>query len=89
MLDPLAYLYTYMYASIFVNYRQLRPDLFNLQAIYELYQGESDLVEDLTIVKKVRFYSIYFLWVFKEEEWLISVDTQKEDLILAVYSFSC
>ena len=30
------------------------------QAIYELYQGEVDLIEDLNVVKKVnqKFYSI-------------------------------
>lgn len=32
------------------------PLLFPLQAIYELYRGEQDLIEDLQLARKVRTF---------------------------------
>lgn len=41
------------------------------QAIYELYQGEIDIVEDLNNVKKVSILPSSFEWLF-----LMNVDEQ-------------
>lgn len=39
------------------------PLLFPLQAIYELYRGEQDLIEDLQLARKVRTFSLKIIQI--------------------------
>ncbi|XP_023222805.1 rho guanine nucleotide exchange factor 3-like isoform X1 [Centruroides sculpturatus] len=52
----------------FMKEKLTRQELYRQEAIYELFQGENDILEDLTLVKQIYYDSLLYLEILNPDE---------------------